>query len=308
VDRRRHGTSSRSVSTLFPFIPSFKKSYCNRLLLAYDLRRKKNKTQDQQLKLLKKHQALEERIEKHQDIAEKYLPPSAVDNVPDSSGLDQLDLTVDLGDGYADSDAEDENAPSPSKGSYQPQSPKEPEVKPILLPSIVGRKCKSMKIGELEGIELELRKGQANDALQSIRLAIGEKAFRFRNDLRNANSKQKKTRSWDTIHSISHRIRRNVLVYRQARSAMENLGVPPQILNAEYPELTKDDLKANTTIEKPNARGQRNAKLSWIWTAAGVEIGDSYLKERAWLFLELIFIPLQFFSLPSELDTSQVPP
>ena len=33
-----------------------------------------------------------------------------------------------------------------------------------------------------------------------------------------------------------------------------------------YQVLTSEDLKVNTAIVEPNARGQHDVKLSWIWT------------------------------------------
>jgi hypothetical protein len=128
--------------------------------------------------------------------------------------------------------------------------------------------------------ELFLREGQANDALQAIRLAIGEKSFRFRKQLRTANSKVKKTRSWDLIKSASKQLQHHRLIYRQARQAMIQLGASSQLLKL-YQELTDDDIRTSTAIEEPNARGQRNSELSWIWKMPGFTIDkeDSFTNE-----------------------------
>ncbi|TFY79361.1 hypothetical protein EWM64_g4647 [Hericium alpestre] len=54
--------------------------------------------------------------------------------------------------------------------------------------------------------EAELREGQANDALQSLRLALGHKAFVFRHDIRNAGSQRGKTRAWADVMSIENTV------------------------------------------------------------------------------------------------------
>ena len=39
---------------------------------------------------------------------------------------------------------------------------------------------------------------------------------------------------------------------------------------SRYQALTSEDLKVNTAIVEPNARGQHDVKLSWIWTMLNV--------------------------------------
>jgi len=68
------------------------------------------------------------------------------------------------------------------------------EKKVIFLPSTIGyERCAKLGLQSLIGMEIALREGQANDFLQAIRLAIGEKSFWFRKQLRLAASKKKKT-------------------------------------------------------------------------------------------------------------------
>jgi len=55
-----------------------------------------------------------------------------------------------------------------------------------------------LAVGEIEHqllksiatIEAELRKGQVLDALEGLRLALGEKSLHFRTEVRNANSQR----------------------------------------------------------------------------------------------------------------------
>jgi hypothetical protein len=149
------------------------------------------------------------------------------------------------------------------------------EKKVLFLPSIIGHeRCAEFGLQSLVNKEIALREGQANDSLEAIRLAIGEKSFRFRKQLRLAASKKKKTRSWDGIHLLGKRLQHHRLVYREARHALIRLGVSQTKLQREYRELTDDDLRTSTAVMEPNARGQRKAELSWIWQRTGMNISN----------------------------------
>jgi hypothetical protein len=262
------------------FIGLWKTDYMmifQRLQLAADARRlKKDKTDEAHIAFHRKRQALDIRIEKHQDKADRYLPPRALDDIHHSGD--------DVDDGWIDNEWKDiaddgmEIPDAPFSFSFPLTSiPTEmiqdTERKVVLLPSTIGHdRCLKLGLQSLIQKEVALREGQANDSLQAIRLAIGEKSFRFRKQLRLAGSKKKKTRSWDGIHVVGKRLQHHRLVYRQARDALSRLGVPPETLQSEFRELTDDDLRTSTAVMEPNARGQRKAELSWIWQQTGMKI------------------------------------
>ena len=52
-----------------------------------------------------------------------------------------------------------------------------------------------------------------------------------------------------------------------ARDAMIALGASPEVLSL-YRELRKEDLRVNTAIADPNARGRRQEAISWIFNVA----------------------------------------
>ena len=218
---------------------------------------------------MKKRQRLDIRIEKHHETAERYLPSGVVDHISDTA-----DNEID--DGWED--VEEDSSEDPPGFTFSVPCPSqqttEAEKKHLFLPSSIGfEKCSRLGLKLLAEKEMLLREGQANDALQAIRLAIGEKSFRFRKQLRTAKSKVKKTRSWDLIKSASKQLQHHRLIYRQARQSMVNLGASPQVLK-KYQELTDEDIRTSTAIEEPNARGQRNTELSWIWKLPGVTFDD----------------------------------
>ena len=207
-----------------------------------------------------------------------YLPPRAVDHIHQPGD--------DIDDGWIDDewkDIADDGMEIPDAPfsftfpftSIQTEMVQDTEKRPVFLPSSIGHEhCTKLGLQSLVFKELALREGQANDSLQAIRLAIGEKSFRFRKQLRLATSKKKKTRSWDGIHSVGKRLQHHRLVYRQARYAMVRLGVNQEKLDTDYRELHDDDLQTSTAVVEPNARGQRKKELSWIWQKTGMNISN----------------------------------
>ena len=74
------------------------------------------------------------------------------------------------------------------------------ERQALLLPSNLGLEvCEEQGYMAFVKQEKTLRMGQANDALQGIRLGLSRKAIIFRQDIRKATNKKKKLRSWDQI-------------------------------------------------------------------------------------------------------------
>ena len=54
---------------------------------------------------------------------------------------------------------------------------------------------------------------------------------------------------------------------------MIQLGASPELLK-QYQELKNGDLQTSTVVEEPNARGQRDKELSWIWKVPGFVLGS----------------------------------
>ena len=139
--------------------------------------------------MLKKRQSLQTRIQKHQEVAEKYLPSEVVDHMPEIAGNE-------IDDGWEDVD--EDHGDDSAKFTFSVPIPSElttdAEKRSLFLPSTIGfETCRRLGLKSLVEKELLLRQGQANDALQAIRLAIGEKSFRFWKQLWMATSKVKKT-------------------------------------------------------------------------------------------------------------------
>lgn len=157
-----------------------------------------------------------------------------------------------------------------------------PERSIIFVPSAFGHLQASQFLEQ----EQSLRIGQANDALQGLRLALSQKAFLFREGLRNATSKVKRNRSWDQIHAIDSTARHHARVYTLARKRLLSLETPADIM-ASYQQLGKEDLKITSVTIDPSQRGQRNASLPWFWTIdVQGDIGGSNGMEECKLFFQ----------------------
>lgn len=224
--------------------------------------------------MTQKQAALGQRISKHHSDARLYVPAGAI-----AAFFDTPKPVHSVDDGWLDDeDSDEEDPPMPPVSDAQTAFP---ENRSILLPSNLSRvDQKRFGLKELGKKELSLREGQANDALQAIRLGIGEKSFRFRNNLRQARSKGAKTRAWTLINNAAKKLQHHRLIYRQAREAMIQLGAL-KLVDKTYKELSQDDMRTSTAVQETNARGQRNAELSWIWRTEGLFTGgeDAFVIE-----------------------------
>jgi len=139
----------------------------------------------------------------------------------------------------------------------------------IFLPSTLG--AAELKARQLESLlwkEYELRKGQANEALQGVRVSIANLSFEYGKKLRKIKkSKVKKTRAWAGVQSVGRVLHHYRLIYAHAVIALRHLGDPEELVGILYKSLDVKDMKANTSVADPNAAGQRNVRPAWFWGA-----------------------------------------
>jgi hypothetical protein len=157
-------------------------------------------------------------------------------------------------DGEDDEDDEDDEAIAEN-----------PERLRLAMPSSLGREC-IVRLG-LETLalqELELRKGQANDALEELRLALGHKALLWRTKVRTAKNNKQRTRAWDDIKIARHQVEKNVRHYHRARRALASLGADDTIMS-QYKVIGTNDLQLSGDVLDPSRLGQRSDTLAWFW-------------------------------------------
>lgn len=140
-----------------------------------------------------------------------------------------------------------------------------PEKASLTLPSSLGMaECRRRGITEVAKKELELRIGQANDALHKIRTMVGGKSMLFRTQVRGNQSQNYTGRAWTRVHDADAKLREYGRVYTKCRAAMIALGGSVDLL-ARYQVLTPDQVKAKTAYLDPGMRGERNTQLPWFW-------------------------------------------
>jgi hypothetical protein len=125
-------------------------------------------------------------------------------------------------------------------------------------------KIDRLHLQAVAALESVLRKGQINDSLEGLRLALGQKSLCFRTDVRNADSQHTTLCAWDNIHKYDAEARIHRKTYQHARSALERLSTDPEFL-ATLQNITEDDIKVSGDITEENRFGQRSDTLPWFW-------------------------------------------
>ncbi|RXW11923.1 hypothetical protein EST38_g13931 [Candolleomyces aberdarensis] len=168
--------------------------------------------------------------------------------------------------------------------------PKPSDVEHFLLPLPSCLDTRPIGWSHVADVEEELRVGQANEALEALRVEIAHKSYLYRANRGAASTgKKAKTRSYNAIGKVDRVIRNHVKRYDAAVWALDRLGV-----RSKYPmfqEIKPEHTKAVTNVYDPNARGQRNISLSWIWmnnANSNSSENVAYVAEGMQLNLQLI--------------------
>jgi hypothetical protein len=156
-----------------------------------------------------------------------------------------------------------------------------PERMQLMMPSSLNATdIIHLGVEDLAAQELELRKGQANDALERLRLALANKALLWRTKVHAANTTKKRTRAWADIKKVRQQVEQHVRCYHRARHALANLGADLETME-KYKKIGKADLRLSGDVVDPSRLGQRNDSLAWFWRTGGynAEQEDSWMQE-----------------------------
>lgn len=159
-----------------------------------------------------------------------------------------------------------------------------PEDVSLALPSSFGvAACNAAGISAQVDQEMDLRIGQANDALHQLRVLLGHKVYLYRTSIRHNKSQKGKTRAFSSLGRVQMSVRDEHRVYAHARRAMIKLGASSDLL-ARYQLLTSKDLKITTAAYDPSVHAQRSSKLAWFWKMDGARAVNesSWMKECRW--------------------------
>lgn len=182
----------------------------------------------------------------------------------------------------ADEDIADENHEDDEDPDEDEALVLQPEELQLRMPSTVMSSIADItpEFQRLVKQELDLRVGQANDALRKLRLAIGHKSLLFRTSVRKSKTNQTKTRAWSGVRGVEEKVKEHAACYRLARKALVSLGASADLLG-RYKELLDEDLRVSADIVEENRVYQRNDSLPWIWRLEGQDMadGDDWMQE-----------------------------
>ena len=173
------------------------------------------------------------------------------------------------------------------------------------LPSSVSHLPEEWQI--LVSREAALRVAYAHQCLDELRKNIAKKSAMYHANKDLALGKRDRLRNYADINTVEKEMREQVKRYEDATWALQKLGVMHK-----YPHLqviTRKDLKAVTSVYDPNARGQRNKGLSWIWTTAlgGDKTSrQDYISESQSFHAVFLNCLTRSLSVPSQLDSRQI--
>ena len=139
------------------------------------------------------------------------------------------------------------------------------EKERITLPSALARgEITHLSLSPIATVEAELRKGQINNSLEGLRLALGEKSLCFRAEVRNADSQRTTQRPWDNVHKYDSEARKHRGMYNHAHGTLQRLPDQQEYLHALH-DITEDDMKMSGDITEEQRFGQQSDTLAWFW-------------------------------------------
>lgn len=156
-----------------------------------------------------------------------------------------------------------------------------PEAIQLLLPSTLTHARRTrLQIEEIATQEVQLREGQANDALEGVRNSLAQVSLVFRTKVRESKSVYTRTRSWNEVQRSNLQVQQHVSRYRTARNALIQLRAPSEILD-QFLEVRPEHMKMPGDIIEANRIGQRSDSLAWFWRLDADRSGtqEGWMKE-----------------------------
>jgi hypothetical protein len=176
---------------------------------------------------------------------------------------DDVRWVTETGKELAEAASDDDVFSDDSDDPDEPES--RPEMKVLTLPSSLGPgEIERLGLTSIAKQEAALRRGQINDALEGLRLALGEKSLLFRSEVRNAKSQRTSQRAWGGVKKQDADARRHKRAYDRARKALIRLDVDRDYLST-LKDITSEDMKMAGDVTEENRIGQRSSTLAWFW-------------------------------------------
>jgi len=138
-----------------------------------------------------------------------------------------------------------------------------PEETVLPLPSNITSVNPIPSLEPLRSIERELRKGQANDALEGLRIGLANKSLLLLTDVNQSTSTKQSTRAWASVRNSQSHILFHANGYQRAWQALKRVGTPEDLI--VYQKLEDKDLVVVKDITMAKRFGQGSDSLAWFW-------------------------------------------
>jgi hypothetical protein len=133
---------------------------------------------------------------------------------------------------------------------------------------------------------MELRKGQANEALKALRNQLAQRLVIHREMARILRGQNNLTRAHSALGRLKAQIFESARGYRNAHAAMQRLGMAEN--DRSYPPLLDSDIATTNAFDNPRPVGRGEpSPISWIWRinvnaeidSLAPPIGEDWLEE-----------------------------
>lgn len=200
---------------------------------------------------------LQSRIDKYHKDGANYLTIPEDEMMPDDDELEDLGHDANLASEEPAYD--EEEVPQPALSRRWAESVL------VLMPSTLRKqRCTDWNLRDLRKEEIQLREGQANEALHNLRTALGHKSLLFRSRIRNSHSQRTTTRAWAEVNKVEAKVRAHVASYRRARRALVVLGASAATLK-KLRDIRPEELKMPGDLVEENRFNQRSDSMAWFW-------------------------------------------
>jgi len=138
-----------------------------------------------------------------------------------------------------------------------------PESVILPLPSNITSEKLRPGLESLISVERELRKGQANDALEGLRISLANKSLLLLTDVNQSKTTKQSTRAWASVRNAQTQILFHARSYQRAWLALRSVGTTEDLL--VYQKLEENDLVVVKDITSAKRFGQGSDHLAWFW-------------------------------------------
>ena len=112
-------------------------------------------------------------------------------------------------------------------------------------------------------MERELRKGQANNVLEGVKIGLANKSLLLLSDVNQSTSTKQSTRAWAGVQNAESQILQHACSYRQAWQALKCIRTQEDM--KFYQKLNQTDLVVVKDIAMTKHFGQGSDMLAWFW-------------------------------------------